>query len=286
MAERRFVEGAARGGPHRFAHALAALLLGLCVGAAAPAQDPPSAAVAETASDPLRECAERQAPGSSLQSFTLSHRNKRGEVNGCRGRLYWRRHAESGLSDLAVCFAAPPDVRGAAILVNERADGEAEMFAYLPELGKVDRITSHMAGGSLCGSDFASEDFARLHCIGDGAVTETLPREAIAGRPVHVNAARPAPESQSGYERVVSYVDVETCVPLRVEFFAAGGRVRKRLEVDPDLIVLEQDFHVPRRITMVDLRDGTSSEIHVERVEIDADIPPVTFTTSWLPRCR
>ena len=113
---------------------------------------------------------------------------------------------------------------------------------------------------------------------------ERLEDAVLHDRPVWVVAGYPGVEARSGYERVVSWVDPETCVPLQSEAFEPGGKLRKRLVVDPERVTREGASWVPRLQVMHDLRDETHTELVVEEVELEAKIHRKMFTERELER--
>ncbi|MBW2233316.1 MAG: outer membrane lipoprotein-sorting protein, partial [Deltaproteobacteria bacterium] len=93
-------------------------------------------------------------------------------------------------------------------------------------------------------------------------------------------------DQNSGYEKVVSYVDKEKCVALKVEFFEKGGKLRKLLEVDVGKITLEGGIHVPTAVSMTDLRDDTTTVLLVNEIDMHAKIPRSRFSQRRLETGR
>ena len=87
-------------------------------------------------------------------------------------------------------------------------------------------------------------------------------------------------------ERVVNYIDPEKCIQMRTEFFDGEGDPRKVLLVDSASIERDSGLWIPRKMTMKDMRDGTETDLHVEKFEIGVDIPRKTFNQSSLARTR
>ena len=63
-------------------------------------------------------------------------------------------------------------------------------------------------------------------------------------------------------------VEAGTCVPLRMEFFEAGNRLRKRMEIDPQTVRAEGSARLPGSVLMSDLRGFTrlSDELGPEQM--------------------
>ena len=81
-------------------------------------------------------------------------------------------------------------------------------------------------------------------------------------------------------------MDLETCVPVRMEFYESGDRLRKRLEVDPARVRSAGSLRLPGAVLASDLRTETSSELIVESLEVDAEIPRQTFEPEWRSQGR
>jgi hypothetical protein len=245
----------------------------------------PSPGLARETVEEIRKCIERNVPErTSVQEVVMRTFDRVGGERSFEAKIYWKR-GEDGLSKLLMRVEAPPDLRGAAYLALERQEA-TDMFSYLPELQRVRRINARSVSGSLFGTDFTYEDFERLQNFGAHAEVERLPDTELDGRPVHVLAATPAQESGSTYERVVSFVDRDTCVLLQAEFFQVGKQPRKRLIVDPSSLSREGEVWVPKKITMKDLRDGGESQLILKKIEPGVDIPDREFSQARLGRRR
>jgi hypothetical protein len=66
-----------------------------------------------------------------------------------------------------------------------------------------------------------------------------------------------------------------------MEFFDTGDRLRKRLEVDHEKLQMAGSLRLPGSVLASDLRSETSSELIVEALEVDAEIPSHTFEPEW-----
>jgi hypothetical protein len=233
--------------------------------------------------DQIEACVEANQPeGSSVQTIVVRSTNRVGSVTEMRSKIFWQED-EDEHSRVLMRFDDPPDMRGSALLLLEQ-DGRNDMFMYLPELRRVRRITSHMMQGSLFGTDFTYEDFERLQGMSENATSERLPDAEAAGRPAYAIRYTPAPDSESEYTHMISYVDKETCVATRLELYEAGERLRKVLEADPGSLTQESTGWVARSMTMRDLRDETNTEMAIEELEVGVELSPRTFSQRSLAR--
>jgi hypothetical protein len=248
--------------------------------AAALALTGPAAAL-ETVAE-IEGCMRANRPtGSSIQTIAMETRDRVGATRTMRSKIFWQED-DSGQSQILMRFEEPPDMRGSALLMQER-EGENEMFMYLPELGRVRRVSRHMMSGSLFGTDFTYEQFAWIQGMAENQSSERLPDGEAFGRPVYVLSSVPGGEKPE-WETIRSYIDHESCVLVKAEFFEKGAELRKVLEADPARITSEEKLHLPRELVMRDLRDETQTTVSIEAVELGADISRKMFTKSELER--
>ena len=234
----------------------------------------------ETPQEVLACMARNEPQRSIVQTIVLRSIDRVGSESLSKARLYWRKRGDR--SDLLMSFFEPPDMSGAALLIEERGPGQpSTMYLYVPALGRARRVNARGSKGPILGTNFSFEDFEHLYGIARYGEIQLGGEQEIDGRAVHVVESRPPPEAGSAYVRVAISVDAETCVPLRMEFFEAGNRLRKRMEIDPEKIRSEGSVRLPGSVLMSDLRAETSSELIVETLEVDAEIPSQTFEPAW-----
>ena len=89
-------------------------------------------------------------------------------------------------------------------------------------------------------------------------------------------------EGDSGYEKITTYIDIETCVSLKTELFENGHQLRKTLTVDPADIKKEGDIHVPRALLMRDLRDKTETRMVIQEIKTDVPLEDDLFDPEQL----
>jgi hypothetical protein len=180
-------------------------------------------------------------------------------------------------------FHEPVDIRGARFLIIENTP-QNDMYMYMPGLFKVRKITSRRISSSILGTDFSYEDFERLHGVFTDSRAEQYPDEVLDGRPVHV--INSYPDGDSGYEKIKTYIDIETCIALRTELFESGHQLRKTLTVDPADISKEGDIYVPHALLMQDLRDKTETRMVVEAIRTDIPLEDNLFDPEQLKQTK
>jgi hypothetical protein len=249
-----------------------------CLALALLAAAMPASADERTAADVAACVAENLPDRSSVQSVLFRSTDRVGEASESRATVYWQR-GEDGLSSVMMRFASPTDLRGAGLLLLEKEEGRSDMFMYLPEIGKVRRVTSRMMATSMFGTDFSYEEFERFQGFERGWTNTRLPDATVGDEAVYVIESRPqGPEDGSAYERILQYVHQEICLPLKTEFYERGGQLRKVAVTDRASIAKQKSGWLPRAVTIRDLRDETETDLVVEKLEIDEKIPRKFFS--------
>lgn len=234
----------------------------------------------------IEVCMRENSPRKSMiQDATITTVDDTGANRVQEAKFYWKRD-EDRLSRIFMLVESPLDLRGAAFLMIERRDRPDDMWMYLPEIRKVRRISSRTVSGSLFGTDFSYEDIQHLQPGFKDGVGARLPDSEIGGRGVHVVQTEPDPEMGSGYSRIVSYLDGQYCVPLKIEFYEESNGLRKVLTVDPTKVTREANTWIPRDLVLRDLDRETESHFVATDVEIDVEIPDRRFTQTQLAKGR
>ena len=233
--------------------------------------------------DEVLACVRKNAPLAAIeQSVELVSADRDGREVTRAAKLYAKRGAE-GLGRVMLRVEEPADLRGTTFLVVQKRDG-VEMYVYLPELGKVKRVSARQVRGRLLGSDFSYEELERVYGQAGAVGAVRLPDGDRAGRPVFVIEA--APPEGSAYAKVVTAVDRETCVPLEIAFYAKPDAPGKVLSVDPSRITREGDVWVPRLVRIRDLEKQTESRLETHAIRVDPDLSDSMFTPASLEMKR
>jgi hypothetical protein len=256
----------------KYAFALVALLISLC--------DASMVLALETAEE-IEDCMRENLPEeSSKQTIVFKARDRIGAVKESRATIHWKKFPD-GFSKALMRVSAPPKLRGTGLLLIEK-ENSTDRFLYLPELRKVRRITKNSSSESILGTDFTYDELERVQGMREDRQSERLEDAIVEGRPAYVLQSHPEDDEDADFDRVVTFIDRQTCVVLRQEFYERGDRLRKLLTADPDRITLEGSLHIPRLMLMQDLLEETSTELVLEKIEIDEQIPGRTFSRKEL----
>lgn len=232
----------------------------------------------EAADDPVGkvlECMKKNVP-TSLRAqdveFTTSDRN--GVASALEGRLYAAREVTPDGSRhvrAMLMLSAPPNLAGAAYLVREK-DGHAKdgMYVYLPSVRRVRRVTGNIADGGLMGTSFSYADFKQIQNTFTGATAAYESSGEIDKRAVHILTFKPVNTVAGGYTLVRSWVDKDSCVPLKAEFYE-NKTLRKRLTSPASTLRQAGDFWYASVIEMQDLTEDLRTTLRVKSVTPDPE---------------
>ena len=238
-----------------------------------------ASAIAAEVPEIVRTCAEQNMPKSTaVQAIELTARDRSGYEQVLQANVYWKRDADNR-SRLLMHFEEPADVRNARFLIIEN-EPQNDMYIYMPGLFKVRKITSKRISSSILGTDFSYEDYERLHGILTDLKAEQYPDDVLDGRPVYVINSYPG--ETSGYDKIATYIDKQTCVTLKAELFERGHQLRKTLTIDPADIQPVGDIQVPRALVMRDVRDKTETRLVIQEIRTDEPLDDALFDPEQL----
>ncbi len=216
--------------------------------------------------DQIARCArDNQPAGNILQTVELTSTDRLGNELVRRATVY-SGNTPDNVRALYVQLIYPSDLSGSRLLLADR-DGLTQMFVAVA--GRLDLKRLNAAGGSprLFGTNFSSEDLARLYGMNRPGRSERLEDGQSEGRATYVIETRPRGAGDSTYARVVSHVDKDTCVVLRAELYERPEQLRKVLTAPPSGVKQIGSVWIAHDLTMRDLLDQTQTRFIVERVE-------------------
>jgi hypothetical protein len=202
------------------------------------------------------------------------------EPDGTRLRrkgVAFRRTRDDGLADRLFVITAPDNLRGLALLSEDRQGAPAVQYLYVPAYRRARRVALHAAGDAYVGSNFTYADFGRVHIeAGEHRIQGTA---ELNGHPCVVVETTTKDENLP-YARLVSTLDRETALPLRSEYYDGNGRLTRVGSLDE--ITTIGGWPTPIRISMTDRRDGGRSTIMLRGVQYDVGLDQDLFTVGHL----
>jgi hypothetical protein len=232
------------------------------------AADPPATTIVEK----MRAALEPARP--SIRRLTLSVSAPRGDATQLYAGQARTRRADGDW--MLTIVLQPSSVRGIAFLVRQARDRSDDQWTYLPAVRRVRKVVPVQRYQAFLGSDFT---FADLGFVSRSSSYELLATEQRDG--VRAHKVQEVPGEQWYYARVVTWIDADSALPLRREFYDPSNTLWK---VERFAEVKSVDgVPTPMRIRMEDVREPGHSEIVVTALDYDASVPDELFDPEALP---
>nr|WP_242510872.1 outer membrane lipoprotein-sorting protein [Halorhodospira halophila] len=208
-------------------------------------------------------------------SMTLTGERSRDRV---RESFEYRLDGADGESWSLIRFTSPANIEDTALLVHNHADGESDQWLYLPAADRVRRVSGDNRGSSFVQSDLYFEDLEDRRPEEDEH--RLIGTDTYGGREVWLLESKPVEADNSTYSRRLRWIDPDTLVELRIDFYRGGEDPIKRLEVQ-ELEKIDGYWTVTRS-TMSHLEQGTQTVLEVDDTRYDQGLPQDLFTSRVL----
>ena len=153
---------------------------------------------------------------------------------------------------------------------------EDEMWMYMPSAEKIIKIAGHMLRQSMMGSDFSYEDALEQTELRKKYDAEITGEERVDDRECYILELTANTKKVTYYRRKI-WVDKVRFVPLKAERYAKSGKLLKLFSVKK--VEKIGDRYYPTHMVMEDkLRFNSRTEMIIESIEFDVDIPENTFS--------
>lgn len=189
---------------------------------------------------------------------------------------------ENDLMRNVIIFHRPPSVEGTRFLTIERADREDDQWIYLPALDRVRRIAGSEGGDSFMGTDFTYDDLEGRDI--EEYNYELLREERVGDWDTYVVETVPKPETDSQYSRLLQYVDKNSWIPVKIEFYDQEenllkmNRVHRMEKVQGYWTIIEN--------TMENVQSEHRTELQVTNFRYNENLPEGLFTVNFLETGR
>lgn len=202
-----------------------------------------------------------------------------GKAPRLRSLVTYRWAKAPGESVSLVRFLEPRDVEGTGLLSIARPDGSTEQSLYLPALDRVRKVAGDRKGGRFVGSDIYFEDLQERLPSKDRH--RLLGTETIGGVACEMLESVPVDAADSVYRRRVSWIDPQTLLVHRVDYFERDETTpSKRFELLASRRI--QGYWTETDTRISDLSTGHITRMTVEQALYDRKLPARLFSAQAL----
>jgi hypothetical protein len=193
--------------------------------------------------------------------------------------LFERRYGD-GARKAVLTFLAPDDVKGMAVLSQERAGGAPERWLYLPRQRKARRFAGQMRDEGLLGTDLTAAELDLMRASLEWTAAEVRPTFRAAERMLDVDAYALEVAERDGYARIVLWVGTADLVLRQLELWSEQSTLVKRIR--------QTNVHfvgrvpVPGRVEVENPRAGTRSVFELVEAEFDRGFSDDVFSLPLL----
>jgi len=180
-------------------------------------------------------------------------------------------------------FNTPLDVRGMALLTHAHPKSDDDQWLYLPAMKRVKRITSGSRSGSFAGSEFSYEDLVG-HVIekNDYEWLRDEPCPDLPERTCHVNVQIPK-ASDSGYSKLVGWIDAENYRTYKVDYFDRRGALIKTM-ISSQFKLYKDRYWRAHNVLMTNHLTGKSTTMEWASYDFDSEVRSIQLEPYTLGR--
>jgi hypothetical protein len=163
---------------------------------------------------------------------------------------------------------APPDAKGLAFLVEDRRDPQADVqWLWVPSVRRVRKLVAAEENESFFNTDFT---YADLGFVRRDVAYKLLGKEDRAG--VRSYKLESIPEQKWYLSRILTWVSVETSLPVERQFFDPAGALYK-IERFQDVQAID-GIPTPLKIRMENIPAKSTTDLVVSSVTYDSKLQP------------
>jgi outer membrane lipoprotein-sorting protein len=187
-------------------------------------------------------------------------------------------YAKNGNELQLMRYVKPASVAGTTYLLLDYGD---DIWAYFAETDRSRQIAANARHRSVMGSNMTYEDMAVSADYAERYAAELLGEETYAGAECYLLELEPL-YPQSAYSKLLCWVDGETWLPLKTDYYDSSGELLKRFHLRD--IRTTDGVATPYYYEMRGLQDGSVTEMTIIKVRYDLEIPDSLFSVASLGR--
>jgi uncharacterized protein len=183
-------------------------------------------------------------------------------------------------------FLSPSDVRNTTTLLVENTTNEDEIWVYLPALKKPRRVAGNNKKSSFVGTDLSYGDLVGHKP--QNWIHKFVRQEAYAGMTAYVVESVPKSmeiTTDSGYSKRISWIDKDSFVALKVEFYDPAGMLLKTADSSElKQVDAKHKKWQPMLVQVKNHQTGGSTAVKMEKFEANTKVGDEYFSVRYLEK--
>ena len=219
---------------------------------------------------------DREKAKTSSYKIEMTLINSRGSMRVREVSAYKKDYGDDEKS--VMVFLKPADVKGVGYLSisYNKAGKNDDRWLYMPSLKKSRRITGSSSGDDFMGTDFTYDDMSG-HEVEDYEHTREKD-ENIGGKMCW--SVTSVPKVKSNYSKYISWIEKESRIPIKAEFYDKQGRLLKVMEVQS--LKKIDGFWTIEKVQMENVQKKHKTVIETRKIEYNKDVKDDLFRVSTL----
>lgn len=176
----------------------------------------------------------------------------------------WSQKADQkqDLDDIIMVFYEPASIKDTRFLQKENEGEDDDQWIYLPDLGRVRRISGAQGGDSFMGTDFSYDDLKSREI--DDFEYEILKEEEYNGYQTYVVEAVPKDPAEEQYAKTISWITKKHYIPVKVEMYDKKTReLYKEMRITSEIKKIDGIWTVFSTL-MKDLESGHQTRLYIK----------------------
>lgn len=218
------------------------------------------------------------AAQSGRANVEMTIMNKKGKERKREFVIIRKDMEDGGDQRFFVYFQAPGDVRRMSFLAWKNPHGEDARWIYVPAIDLTRQISARDKFSSFAGSDFTYEDVSGRHWAEDTHASKG--EETVDGRAAYLIESVPAEGKDSSYNRRLTWIDKETLLPIKSEYYGKKDALERLYEITATAEFAGHPTVTAQRMT--DVKKKSTSTVVFSAIEYDLEVDDKIFTEGRL----
>lgn len=224
----------------------------------------------------VQACVHNNVPQRTIvQKVMMRHTDPAGEQRLIVAKLHLKRNA-NGMRSIMMKVEHPSDLSGARYLLLEGKSND-DVYMYLPAYRKVRQIRGSAVAGQLFGTNLNYQDIKQIYGSFNQLYAEEITDSTVDGRPTFRVRMTADDSTESNYGLVVTNIDRDTCLPLKVDLYDVSQRHIKTVQLNPEKISRVDGRMVGHEYRVKNVGNTEVTELYLGDVYYDKKIDENVF---------